>query len=392
VRVRLAGTALALAVAFLPAGCGGTARSGSGTAYSLAGQTVPGGTARLVTSLTTAAGTWAVAVMGGSAASHNNSWQLFERPSGSSRWKLVTPPGVADNGGLVLAGAGGPSLITALRPSQNLTFTPLAVTRDGGTSWAQAGPLGAALADSPDALAASPGTGRLLALLRTGAAETAVPGYARWATLVTTRTLAKAPAGSRCGLRELTAAAFTATGEPMLAGSCSRPGIAGVFAFRDGGWQPAGLDLPASLARQQVAVVRLTRTRAGMTALLEAGAGPEASLVAAWSTGRDGGWVLSRPVRLRYSRLTSTSFGTAGAAAIILNGRRAEAIAGPAGTWRPLPSLPGGTATVVANPAGGYSAVAVSRAKLTIWQLWNGSNAWHAAQSIKVPIQDGSSG
>ena len=57
-------------------------------------------TAPLSTSLVTPQGTWAVAVMGGSAASENNFWQVFVRPAGASRWSLVTPEGVADNGGL----------------------------------------------------------------------------------------------------------------------------------------------------------------------------------------------------------------------------------------------------------------------------------------------------
>ena len=89
----------------------------------------------LDTSLDTTAGTWAAVVMGGSAAQDNNFWQLFIRPAGSTRWKLVTPPGTADNGGLVLADAGG-SLITGFRPSQNLTYTPLIQTSDGGQAWA----------------------------------------------------------------------------------------------------------------------------------------------------------------------------------------------------------------------------------------------------------------
>ncbi len=55
--------------------------------------------------------------MGGSAASHNNFWQLFVRPAGSAEWKLVTPPGVADNGGLVTADVGAQSLITGI-PAQ----------------------------------------------------------------------------------------------------------------------------------------------------------------------------------------------------------------------------------------------------------------------------------
>ena len=84
----------------------------------------------LNTAVVTAAGTWAVAVMGGSAAQHNNFWQLLIRPAGSTRWKLVTPPGTADNGGLVLAGA-GQALIAAFRPSQYLTYTPLTESSSG---------------------------------------------------------------------------------------------------------------------------------------------------------------------------------------------------------------------------------------------------------------------
>ena len=121
---------------------------------------------------------------------------------GAAGWKLVTPPGVADNGGLVAADAGGGSLITGIRPSQYLTYTPLAITRDGGQAWSPAGPLDAALADTPDALAAAPGTGRLLALLTSGTVKVAAPGYTRWATLATRRSLAATPAGRRCGLTE----------------------------------------------------------------------------------------------------------------------------------------------------------------------------------------------
>jgi hypothetical protein len=61
----------------------------------------------LATSLVTTGGTWAVAVLGGSAAQHNNFWQLFVRPAKSAAWRLATPPGVASNGGLVLAGLQG---------------------------------------------------------------------------------------------------------------------------------------------------------------------------------------------------------------------------------------------------------------------------------------------
>jgi hypothetical protein len=385
---RRAATGLAVAATVLAAGCG----SASGAGHSPDGGTAPRNAALLATSLTTAAGTWAVAVMGGPSASHNNFWQLFVRPAGASRWKLVTPPGVADNGGLVAADAGGRLLITAFRPSQYLTFTPLALTRDGGQAWAVAGPLDARLASSPDALAAAPGTGRLLALLASGTAKIALAGYTRWATLTTRRVLAATPAGRRCGLDGLTGAAFTPAGTPLLAGSCSRPGTAAIFASRGGAWQATGPALPAVLARQPITVIRLTRTLTGMAALLEAGTGPAARLIAAWSADSGGHWTLSSPVRLPGGWLRSASFGPSGAAALILDGTHAESITGPGGSWQPLPALPAGTATLTPGPAGGLDALAVRRTRLTVWQLRDGSATWHATQVMKVPIQFGSSG
>lgn len=384
---RPAAAALALAAAALITGCSSAARPAPGPAA----EAPPGGAPFLATSLATAAGTWAVAVMGGSASSHNNFWQLFFRAAGATHWKLVTPPGTPDNGGLVLAGADGRSLITAFRPSQYLTFTPLTVTRDGGQAWASAGPLDGALANVPDALTAAPGTGHLLALLTSGTAELATPAYTRWSTLTSRRTLAATPPGRHCGLRNLTAAAFTPAGVPLLAGTCSHPGTAGIFAARNGTWQAAGPRLPAALADQAITVLRLTRTATRTVALLKAGSGPAASLLAAWSADNGSHWTLSPPLRLSGATLTSTAFGPTGAAAILLNGNRAQTIAGAGSAWQSLPALPTGTATLAPGPAGGIDALAVHRSRLTVWQLAADSTAWHSAQAISVPIQFGSS-
>jgi hypothetical protein len=387
-RARPAAITLALAAAALAAaGCGSAAPAARGPAA----QAPPGGAPFLATSMVTAGGTWAVAVMGGSVASHNNFWQLFARPAGSIRWKLVTPPGTADNGGLVVAGARGRSLITAFRPSQYLTYTPLAGTRDGGRAWSSLSPLDAALADVPDALAAAPGSGHLLALTASGAAELAAPGYTRWSTLASRRTLATTPAGRRCGLDNLTAAAFTPSGTPLLGGTCRRAGTAGILAARGGTWQAAGPAIPAALARQGITVRRLTRMPDGTVALLEAGTGPAASLLAAWSAGSGRHWAVSPSVRLGSASLTSASFGPAGATAIVLNGNRAEVIAGPGHVWRSLPALPPGTATLAPGPGGATDALAVHRTTLAVWRLPPGGTGWAKAQVISVPIEFGSS-
>lgn len=381
----LAAAALSLA---LLAGCGTAAPAAS----SPGATAPPGGTPFLTTSLVTAGDTWAVVLMGGSAASHNNFWQLFVRPAAGTRWKLVTPPGVADNGGLVLAATGGPSLITGFRPSRYLTYTPLTATGDSGRSWSPTGPLNGVLANVPDALAAAPATGQLLALLTSGTAKLAAPGYTRWSTLASQRALANTPLGRHCGLTRLTAAAFTPTGTPLLAGTCSRPGTAGIFAASNRTWRAAGPRLPAPLARQPVTVIRLTRTANRITALLKAGNGPAASVIAAWSVDSGRRWALSPPLPLHGATPSSASFGPAAAAAVVLTGNRARALTGAGAAWRSLPALPPGTATLAPRPAGGFDALAVHRTRLTIWRLRSGAATWHTTQVINVPIQFGSSG
>ena len=381
-----AAIAVALSAMLPAAGCGNAAPARSSLT-----QAVPSGPLSLDTSLVTAAGTWAVAVMGGSPAQHNNFWQLFARPAGSPDWKLVTPPGVADNGGLVLADTGGRSLIAGFRPSQYLAFTPLTVTRDGGQAWSSGSPLDAALANVPDALAAAPGGGRMLALLTGGTAKLTATGGTSWATLASQRSLAATPPGRRCGLQNLTAIAFSPAGVPLLAGTCGHPGTAGIFASRHGTWQAAGPRLPAALAHQTISVLRLTTTANRTTALLTAGTGPAASLLAAWSADDGRHWALSPPFRLNNATLTSTSFA-AGAATIVLSGNRAETVSGAGASWRSLPALPPGTATLASGSAGGFDALAVHRTRLTVWHLAAGATTWRTAQTINVPIQFGSSG
>jgi hypothetical protein len=375
---------LLLAATVLGTGCGSAGRQAGAPA-------IPAPPPSLSTSLVTATGTWAVAVMGGPAAEHNNFWQLFVRPSASGRWRLATPPGVASNGGLVLASPGAGPVVAGFRPSQDLSFSPLATTHDNGTDWTP-GLLDAALADVPDALAAAPGGGRLLALLDGGQVQVSGPAGTGWTRLATRRALAASLTGGRCRLGSLTAAAFSPSGVPLLAGSCARPGMTGIFAYAGGTWHLAGPALPASYARERVTVLRLTTTAGTTMALLAAGSGGAGRLLAAWSTDGGAHWALSPPLPLRGTKLTSASSGPGGTVAAVLTGNHAQTITGPAGAWRPLPALPPGTATLAPGPAGGWDALAVHGTRLTVWQFTPGHAAWAAAQTISVFIQFGSSG
>ena len=347
--------------------------------------TPPAVTASLNTSLVTPQGTWAIAVMGGSAADENNFWQLFVRPTGASRWSLVTPPGVADNGGLVAAG-GAASMLVGFRPSQGLAFSPLATSTDAGHSWTP-GLLDAALADVPDGIGVSP-SGQVLALLGDGTIQMAGTAAAatagQWSALTTRDALAASAPGRSCGLLDLNAVSFGPNKNPVVAGSCERAGVAGVFTDNGGTWRAAGPAVPGSWAGRQVQVLGLGSTAGGNVALLLAGD----ELIVAWSAGS--GWSTSG-VLGGVAGVRAAGFGAGGSAWVLLGGGRAETIGGPGDGWRGLPTVPAGTATLAPGAAGSFDALAVAGARLTVWQAGPGAAAWTKAQAITVPIEYGSS-
>jgi hypothetical protein len=386
--VRLTPVRLVLAVASaglaaLAAGCG--SQTAPSTTPTLQVQTAP-----LSTSLVTPQGTWAVMVMGGSAASENNFWQLFVRPAGASRWSLVTPPGVADNGGLVATGGtAGTSLVVGVRPSQGLAFSPLASSGDTGKSWTP-GLLDAALADVPDAMAVAP-SGQTLALLHDGGIETAATAAAaaagQWSPLTTLSALAATAPGRECGLVALNAVTFGPNNVPMAAGSCERRGVTGVFADTGGTWQAAGPVLASGFGGDQVQVLGLAATAGGNAALLLAGS----DLLAAWSDA--GRWTVSAPLAAAAGDeqgVSASGFGPGGSLWVLLGGGRAETVAGPGSSWGALPAVPTGAATLAPGPsAREYDALAVSGSRLTVWRL--AGTGWAKIQVVNVPIEYGSS-
>jgi hypothetical protein len=382
-RTRRAALLLALAVAVV--GCG----SAAGPAGPASAPVSPVSPPSLATSMATDSGTWAVAVMGGSAADHDDFWQLFVRPAGSGKWRLVTPPGVASNGGLVVASPGAGSAVAGFRPSQGLTYSPLAATSDNGTAWAP-GLLDAGLANVPDSLAAGPADGRLLALLANGTVEISGSHGIGWATLTSQHSLAGTTAGKECKLDHLMAAAFSPAGIPMVAAACAHAGTAGIFAYAGGAWHHAGPVLPAAYAHEAITVLRLTTVTGATMALLAAGSGSAAQLLAAKSTDSGAHWALSPALSLRAAP-KSASFGTGGTAAVTLPGNHADTLTAIAGGWQPLPTLPAGTVTLAQALTAGWDALAVHGATLTVWRLTPGARAWSITQTIKVPIELGSS-
>ena len=376
------------------AGCGSTRASGTG-------QPATPATPSLATSASYPDGTWAVLVMGGAAAQHNNFWQVFTRPAGKqAAWRLATPLGVASNGGIAVAATGGPSLVAAVLPSQDLHFSPLSRSTDGGAKWAADGLLDVPLAAMPSALAAAPGGG-LIALTRAGTVEVAGRPGGSWARLATERSVASSPAARSCGLTSLTAAGYTASGSALLAGTCSRGGHAGIFVRgAGGGWVAAGPALPAALAGRPVAVLQLARSGTADVALLQVGAGRTASLLGAWSTGDGSGWQLSAPYRLAGAQPRSAAVAGRALGVLLRSAHgttgRAVTVTGPGAAWQALPALPAGTAalpagamTLAAGPAGGFQLLTGRLSRLSVWAA--GASGWTRSQVIKVSIPYGSS-
>jgi hypothetical protein len=372
--VRMGTGALIAVVCLLVAGCGSKPAP---TASPPAPPALP----PLATSYASTGGaSWTVVQMGGSAAQENNFWQVFLRPTATASWRQVTPLGVADNGGLVVASSGAGSLVTAFRPSQLLTYTPLAASTDNGAKWSPAGPLNAGLASAADALAAGPG-GQLLALTSDGTkAELGQRLGTTWTRLASTSSLNATSAGKDCQVTQLTAAAFS-DGTPLLAASCGRPGVAGIFADTGGTWHAAG----PPVSGDTVDVLGLASSGTGLVALLRATSGTSASIIAAWYGG--GRWSLSSPLRIGAGKLASTAIGPGGSVGVTWNGSKAATLAGPGAPWRALPALPRWAATLALGAQ--VQVIAADGQTFRDYQLTSG--AWSLAQTVHVQIPYGSS-
>jgi hypothetical protein len=349
---------------------------------------------------------YAIVEMGGKAAANENFWQLFARPEHGSGWRLVTPPGVADNGGLVAAATGRRSLVAGFRPSQDLSFSPLTSTSDDGADWLTAPPLPAGLANVPGALAAGP-DGRLLALTTDGEVLARSGPQAGWHVLVTESALAASPAGRACGLTGLAAVAFGASGSPLLGGTCTSSRATAIFGLDPSGqWQLAGPSVSSATAAGGTSVLALATAGGVTTAVIRSRSG---RVIVAWrpsagnnsagnnsaannsagNNNRAGQWTSSAPLIAGTARVESASVWPGGAVGVLFSAGRAAVVTGTGGRWQPISGLPAGTATLAAEATGPVQALAASGGTFRAFNLVAGQ--WHLAQTIRVQIPYGSS-
>ncbi len=343
------------------------------------------------TSVASLGGTsWAAVEMGGSAKTYNNFWELFARPSGTAAWKLVTPPGMASNGGLATAVTGTQSAAMAFLPSQDIKFSALSSSGDGGQSWSAVPPLSSGLATTPDALAAGPG-GKLLALTSSGQVYSGTAVAASWAKLSSEKSVAATPAGRACGLTGLTATGWTPAGTAMLAGTCSKAGRVGIFTASGSTWQAAGPALSGSLARGSADVIALATTGTRTTAVIATGTGSAPELVTAWSADGGSHWTLSPALRTGLGSARSISIWPDGSVGVVLSGSHGETIGWQSSGWQSLPSLPVDTATLAQGPGTQLQALAAHGSTLKVWVLPAAAKTWAMSQKVVVNIPYGSS-
>jgi hypothetical protein len=349
-------------------------------------------------SLTTPAGTWVVVATGHLDQLANTFWQLFVLPSGKSRWSLVTPPGVADNGGLVSAPGPGSSLVTGFVPSEDLTFSPMATTSDDGKSWTPKifnNTIPSGLVASPDALAAS-ADGQVLVLSSTSPTSVISTNatFSVSHTLATETSLTNSAAGRACDVGQVSAVAFTPAGDPLIGATCSSPGRVGIFEQERGVWRLADPPLPPGLEGGRTEVVRLTPVDGGVSAIVAAATATKTVLVGL-HLGVNGSWTPSPAFPLEPAETLSSSGTLPGGGVFVElsdgSAQRIEVLDAPGDPWVSLPAPPVTAAAVAFSGAGRVDAFSVDGSTVTDYTLDRAQKHWVRSQVIEVPIQYGSS-
>ncbi len=195
--------------------------------------------------------------------------------------------------------------------------------------------------------------------------------------------------GRACGLGALGYLA----GQALIGGSRGRPGVVGLFAEQGGAWRRVGPALPRALGRDRAEVLCLGSTMVGTSALLEISHRTGNSLVVAWAA-RSGGWGQLPALRLGADENVASAGPSAGAGVFVLlrspSGQERLMVSEISTGWHELSPPPAGTATVAFGGAD-PDALVVSGTVLTVWSLALGANAWAKGQTIRVPVQFGSS-
>ncbi len=353
-------------------------------------------------------GTWATLAMGHYDDPLNTFGEVFYRSgcagasscSGGFHWTLATPPGVASNGGIMVAANPDGGLTTGFGVSLDLRFSPLAETADAGSVWT-GGILPVALAAVPDALAASGATQRLAlaapAPVANGGVLVSTNDLSTWTRLAGRGAIIPAASAAGCVLGSLSAVAITTQGDDLVAGDCTGGGRAGIFRVGKSG-RPVtvsaiGPPVP-SADGAEVRVVRLIAIGGVLSALLRQGTGSRSWLELATSTDSGATWTVSPSVATSRPVLATGVTATGGFVVLLGGagrggGRGQAAVVEPGLPWSVLATPPAGAAVISYGTGdGAIEALVPSDSVLDVDRL--GAGGWHRVQELQVPLQFGS--
>jgi hypothetical protein len=322
----------------------------------------------------------------------NTFWQLFRLSAGSTRWTLVTPPGIADNGGLVLEG-GSPSAVTvAIRPSNLLTFTAIAV-ETARANWSNGGLIPGALVGAPNAFVGT-NVVSFATVKNRGGAVLRSRNDAAWTKIATPSSLS-AVADGGCRVAGVQALATNA-GLPLYAGTtCMAGDRAGIFQFAAYSWRDVGPKLGTLAARTSRTVLDLSATASGLGALIATSSPVTTRLIVARSSSKGASWTTSSQLRIPSSAkiVSSGVLGSDGAYVVWQDNGTFAAVANANGRWSVLPRLPVGALTLAfpQGPLGAIDALGGHHSQFIAWRLDPSTSHWLKTESFAVPIVYGSS-
>jgi hypothetical protein len=349
----------------------------------------------LATALTSQTGSWAVVAMGERGRPLNTFWELFFRAPSVATWRLVTPPGVADNGGLTVSVTAAGSALVGFEPSQLLRYSPAAVSHDDGAAWNPA-LVPVSLVAAPDALAvASGGSGTALAIVRRGAGEVLISS----GSLLGWRPLPGIGVASHsadaCDANGLDAVALNSSTDVMLGTGCRRAGQIGVFSLVGGHWQLNGPSLHGLLAQATTRVLRLDTSGSTTTALVAEERHHQTGLLGLWGSAT-GTWTQTLPLSLgATTTVRASAVGANGQQLVLLKkgglSDSLEETVGPDRPWVELSAPPAGTVTVAPLADGDINAFSVAGSSLRVFTLTPHGGKWVLSQRMNVPIAYGSS-
>ncbi|MEI6700695.1 MAG: hypothetical protein WCL38_02940 [Actinomycetota bacterium] len=299
-----------------------------------------------------------------------------------TKWTVETPPGVATNGGVIIATYGS-RLLTATVPSQLLRFTPLASTNDGAT-WVP-GLFDGSIQKTPNALTQRRG---VTALLDTRGRFLESNDGTHWRTVRLPRALqARSLRQSPCHGR-LVAVALTGAG-PVFGRSCSG-------AVRSSVVTPTGSATPtSSVSPTPRSTLRLEATSLGLREIVWL---PKKHSIELHAITAGTSWHDSVVGSAKLRTATATAVSMNGSVAVL--GREGRhpvlVVLGPSGIATHYRTLPRNIRAVVFSPSGTVQLLSVVdhvrreiASLVTVWNL--ADSKWVKVTAFGVQVPYGSS-